>query len=193
MEGHHRHQSRPPVVVDKIEVRVDGPGATDPLFQRITADPPLHAGDRLSHATYEAIKSDLQRTAATYGYLDAKLNSQRTGSRSRKPTRRTWRWKWKQASAIASVHHHRADLGQDALVRRYLRYHQGGLFRPDTDPADTVRAGRRAILRQFEVLPQDADHQTHVIPVDIHADKSRRNRYSFGAGYATDTGGTRAR
>src|SRR5438309_4803013 len=34
----------PPVVVDKIDVRVDGPGATDPLFQRITADPPLHAG-----------------------------------------------------------------------------------------------------------------------------------------------------
>ena len=40
----------------------------------------------------------------------------------------------------------------------------------------------------LEVLPKDADHQAHVIPVDIHADKSRRNRYSFGAGYATDTG-----
>src|SRR6185312_11001178 len=62
-----------PVLVDKIVVHVSGPGASDPLFERITADPPLHAGDRLSHATYESIKTDLQRTAATYGYLDAKL------------------------------------------------------------------------------------------------------------------------
>ena len=31
----------------------------------------------------------------------------------------------------------------------------------------------------LEVLPQDADHQTHVIPVDIHADKSRRRPESF--------------
>ena len=27
----------PPVLVDNIDVKVDGPGATDPLFQRITS------------------------------------------------------------------------------------------------------------------------------------------------------------
>ncbi|HKD54577.1 MAG TPA: POTRA domain-containing protein, partial [Steroidobacteraceae bacterium] len=63
----------PPVLVTHMDVRVDGPGETDPLFQRILRNLPMRVGDRLNHATYEAIKADLQRTAATYGYLDAKL------------------------------------------------------------------------------------------------------------------------
>src|SRR6185437_9644640 len=42
-----------PVLLDKIDVHVSGPGASDPLFERITVNPPLHTGDRLSHARYE--------------------------------------------------------------------------------------------------------------------------------------------
>ena len=32
------------------------------------------------------------------------------------------------------------------------------------------------------------DRDAHTVPVNIHADASRRHRYSLGAGYATDTG-----
>jgi len=38
-----------------------------------------------------------------------------------------------------------------------------------------------------EVLPGDPDRDEHVVPVSIHADPNRRNRYSVGAGYGTDT------
>src|SRR5256886_5138404 len=62
-----------PVLVAHIDVRVDGPGENDPLFQRILRHLPLRDGERLKHAAYESIKTDLQRTAATYGYLDARL------------------------------------------------------------------------------------------------------------------------
>jgi len=48
-----------PVLIDKIDVRVQGPGASDPLFQRITSNPPLHSGDRLSHAArYTPVTAD---------------------------------------------------------------------------------------------------------------------------------------
>jgi len=57
----------PPVLVANMDVRVTGPGESDPLFRRIVDNLPMHSGDRLSHAAYEAIKADLQRTAATYG------------------------------------------------------------------------------------------------------------------------------
>ena len=62
-----------PVVMENVTIAVHGPGADDPLFATLAANPPLHQGDRLSHAAYEKIKGDLQRTAATYGYLDARL------------------------------------------------------------------------------------------------------------------------
>ena len=63
----------PPVLLDHVDVRVDGAGESDPLFRRILNNLPLHSGDRLSHAAYDAVKADLQRTAATFGYLGEPL------------------------------------------------------------------------------------------------------------------------
>src|SRR5580692_9454051 len=60
-----------PVLIDSVSIRVDGPAAQDDVFKRLTADPPLRTGDRLSHATYDQYKGSLERAAATYGYLDA--------------------------------------------------------------------------------------------------------------------------
>src|SRR5881394_2049934 len=62
-----------PVLIGHVDVRVDGPGETDPLFQRILRHLPLREGERLKHSDYESVKTELQRTAATYGYLDARL------------------------------------------------------------------------------------------------------------------------
>lgn len=178
----------PPVLIDKMDVRVEGPGATDSLFERITSHPPLRAGDRLSHAAYESIKGDLQRTAATYGYLDAKLtrNELVVDPKSRKAnvtlelqTGERYRF-GPTAIEQSSV--------RDSLVRRYLRYHEGDYFDLTQILRTQFALDDAQYFANLEVLPGDADHQTHVVPVNIHADKSRRNRYSFGAGYATDTG-----
>src|SRR5690348_6167623 len=62
-----------PVILQQVEVEVTGPGAADPQFRRILDNPRLHRGERLLHAAYEDTKSDLQRVAATSGYLDARM------------------------------------------------------------------------------------------------------------------------
>jgi translocation and assembly module TamA len=177
-----------PVLIEKIDVRVNGAGATDPLFERITAHHPLHPGDRLSHASYEAIKGDLQRTAATYGYMDAKLT---------------------RNELVVDPKSHTADVAlemdtgeryrfgattieqssvRDSLVRRYLRYKEGDYFDLTQILRTQFALDDAQYFTNLEVLPREADRQTHTVPVDIHADKSRRHRYSVGAGYATDTG-----
>jgi translocation and assembly module TamA len=177
-----------PVQVAHIEVRVDGPGESDAQFQRILRHLPLKVGDRLNQAEYEIIKGDLQRTAATYGYFDARLIKNElqvdpphytadialelvTGERYRfGPT---------------TIHQ---SVIKESLVRRYLRYHQG-------DPYDLTQVLRTQFalddaqyFSNLEVRPGDPDHTTHTIAVEIRAYPARRNRYSFGAGYATDTG-----
>jgi translocation and assembly module TamA len=177
-----------PVLIDKVDVRVDGAGTMDPLFQRITSNPPLHSGDRLSHATYEAVKSDLQRTAATYGYLDAKLTRNELVVDPKNHT----------ANVVLEMETgERYRFGpttiqqtsvRDALVRRYLRYHEGDYFDLTQILRTQFALDDAQYFANLEVLPQEADHEAHIVPVNIHADKSRRNRYSFGAGYATDTG-----
>src|SRR5581483_4275302 len=113
-----------PIIMEAVDVRVTGPGSSDPLFTRITADPPLHVGERLNHATYDAIKSDLQRTAATYGYLDAKLTKsdlivdpQNHKARAALELQTGDRYRFGATSIDQSA-------VSTALVRRYLRYHE---------------------------------------------------------------------
>ncbi len=177
-----------PVVLEQVDVQVHGPGETDPLFTRITNNLPLHRGDRLSHSAYDNLKGELQRTAATYGYLDAKLSrgelvvdpqkhqanvalELQTGVRYRFGTTTI------EQNAI-----------NDSLVRRYLRYHENEPF----DLTDVLRTQFALDDAQYfsnlEVLPGEPDREAHTVPVKIHADPSRRNWYSVGAGYATDTG-----
>ncbi|MBV8342414.1 MAG: BamA/TamA family outer membrane protein [Gammaproteobacteria bacterium] len=177
-----------PVLVDNIEVRVSGPGESDPLFRRILQHLPLRAGQRLEHAAYEAIKADLQRTAATYGYLDAKLT--RNELIVDPPA-----YKANIALALETGKRYRfgattieQNVIREKLVRRYLRYREG-------EPYDLTQVLRTQFalddaqyFANLEVQPGAPDRTALTVPVRIHADASRRHRYSFGAGYATDTG-----
>ena len=167
---------------------VDGPGASDPLFQRILRQLPLRKGQRLNHKSYEDIKNDLQRTAATYGYVDARLIRNelvvdppnhtanialelQTGERYRFGT--------------TTIKQH---VVKESLVRRYLRYHEGEPFDLTQVLRSQFALDDSQYFANLEVLPGEPDRNAHTVPVNISADASRRHRYSVGAGYATDTG-----
>ncbi|HSY06872.1 MAG TPA: BamA/TamA family outer membrane protein [Steroidobacteraceae bacterium] len=177
-----------PVRVQLIEVRVTGAGQHDALFTRILNHLPLHPGDRLNHALYEGLKGDLQRTAATYGYLDAKLirnelvvdPTQHTADIALElETGERYRF------GPTSIEQH---VIRDSLVRRYLRYHQGDYYDLTQVLRTQFALDDSQYFANLEVQPQDPDRQARIVPLKIHADPSRRHRYSVGAGYATDTG-----
>jgi len=178
----------PPVLVDKVQVQVHGAGSADALFTRIIDHLPVQPGDQLKHAAYDSLKGELQRTAATYGYFDAKLT---------------------RSDLIVDPANHKATIGlelqtgeryrfgethiqqhliRDSLVRRYLRYKQGEAY----DLTEILRTQFALDDAQYfanlEVLPGEPDRNTHIVPVNIKADPNRRNWYSVGGGYATDTG-----
>src|SRR5580700_880442 len=117
-----------PVLVDHIDVRVDGPGEQDPLFLRILQHLPLHDGERLNHAAYESIKTDLQRTAATYGYLDAKLvrNELVVDPKNHKANI-TLEMETGERYRFGTTTIEQTSV-RDSLVRKYLRYTEGDYF-----------------------------------------------------------------
>ncbi len=176
-----------PVLIEHIDVRVDGPGERDPLFQRILQRVP-HPGERLNHAEYEAIKIDLQRTAASYGYFDAKMvrNELVVDPPNHKAN---------IALELDSGERYRfgkttirQDAIKDGLARRYLRYHEGDLFDLTQVLHTQFALDDARYFVNLEVQPGEPDRKEHTVPVDIHADPRRRNNYSFAPGYATDTG-----
>jgi len=177
-----------PVLVASIEVKVTGPGASDPLFRRILERPPLKSGDRLNQALYDGIKADLQRTAATYGYFDAKMTRNELlvdppnySARIAVEFESGERYRFGPTTITQHV-------VKDSLVRRYVRYHEGDLFDLTQVLRTQFALDDAQYFANLEVRPGTPDPATHLVAVDIRADANRRHRYSLGAGYATDTG-----
>jgi translocation and assembly module TamA len=176
-----------PVLMDRVDVRVSGPGAEDVLFTRIASNLPLRPGDRLSHTAYEKIKGDLQRTASNYGYLDARLTksellvdpeNHKASAMLELQTGNRYRF------GNTTIEQTVID---NELVRRYMRYEQDEPF----DMTEVLRTQFALDDSQYfstvEVLPGDPDRERYLVPVNIHADANRRDRYSFAVGYGTDT------
>jgi translocation and assembly module TamA len=176
-----------PVLVDKVEVNVTGPGTSDEIFTRITSDPPIRAGDRLMHSNYEALKGGLLRSASTYGYLDARMTRNEMRVDPQAHTAQIYidfetgeRYRFGETSIEQGAI-------DEKLVRRFLRYQPNQLF----DATELLRTQFALDDSQYfstvEVLPQDRDREQHIVPVDITAEPNRRSRYQFGVGYGTDT------
>src|SRR5512137_3069513 len=63
-----------PVRLTKVQVQVQGPGASETVLTKAVSDFPLHTGDVLRQDIYERSKSELQSKAAGLGYLDAQFS-----------------------------------------------------------------------------------------------------------------------
>jgi translocation and assembly module TamA len=176
-----------PVQVEKVDVKITGPGAREKMFTDITGDMPIQTGDTLNHSNYEALKGGLLRAAATNGYLDARMlrNEMRVDPQAR------------TAQIIIEFetgerYHFGAttikqDSIDDALIRRYVRYREGD----DFDATELLRTQFALDDSQYfstvEVLPEERDREQHIVPISITAEPNRRHRYSYGVGYGTDT------
>jgi len=161
-----------PVLLDGVEVEVSGAGKDDPAFREILASSTLRRGDRLQHAAYDTLKDNLRRTASTLGYVDAQLT---VSELLVDPTKRS------AAVRLAMQTGDRYTFGkttieqrslEEDLLRRFLRY-------PALDDSQ--------YFSTVEVLAGDPDHAARSIPISIRTEPNRRNRYSTGVGYATDS------
>lgn len=176
-----------PVVVEKVEILVTGPRAQDPVFRELVAAPGIRQGQRLNHALYEKAKSDLQRSAAAYGYLDAKLvRNELLVDPPNHTARIAIEFETGERYVFGATTIEQSVVREE-LARKFLRYSEG-------DPYDATQLLRTQFalddsqyFSTVEVLPQERDRETRIVPVRISAAPNRRNRYSFGIGYATDT------
>lgn len=176
-----------PVVVEKVDVQVTGPGASDPIFTVITNDLPIQAGERLDHAKYESLKGALLRAATNYGFLDARMlrNEMRVDPQA-------YSAEIEIALETGPRYHFGAttikqDAIDDALARRYLRFRENDPFNASELLRTQFALDDSQYFSTVEVLPGDRNRDDLEVPVNIVAEPNRRRRYQFGVGYGTDT------
>ena len=178
----------PRVMLTEATVTLEGPGVNEPFLKELIDSSPLRAGQPLDHGAYDRLKTELQRRAASNGYLDARY------------TKSDLAVDPKQLRATATLTLNTGPryrfgevvVEQDAirpsLVYRYLRFHKGDWY----DSAALLRTqfalDDTQYFRFVQVLPGDRNPETLTVPVRIEALRNQLNKYTIGVGYQTDFG-----
>ncbi|MCU0975008.1 MAG: BamA/TamA family outer membrane protein [Steroidobacteraceae bacterium] len=177
-----------PVLLAVADVAVEGAGANEPFLADVLRRSPLRVGEKLNHAAYENLKGELQRTASSFGYLDAgwsraelAVDKEKREARIALTLDTGERYRFGPTSITQ-------DVVDPELVQRYLRYREGDWY----DAARLLRTQFALDDSQYfsvvEVLPEARDRTAKVAPISIRAQANDRHRYKVGVGYATDTG-----
>lgn len=177
----------PPVLLDSVELAVSGAGKEDPAFRDILASATLRKGDRLQHAAYDTLKDNLRRTASTLGYVDAQLTiSELLIDPAKRSATVRLAMETGDRYAFGTTVIEQRSL-EDDLLRRFLRYEESAPY----DARQLLRTQFALDDSQYfstvEVLAGEPDRAARSIPISIRTEPNRRNRYSTGVGYATDS------
>lgn len=177
----------PPVILKGVSVQVTGPGAEEKMFRTLIADSELKPDRRLSHAAYDKLKGDLQRTALGSGFLDARFTRHQLIV---DPPNR-------QASAVLVLetgpryHFGATEIEQEViepqLVRRFLRYKEGDNFEAVKILTTQFALEDTQYFSTVEIIPGARDQKTYSVPITIRAQPSKKNKYTVAVGYGTDT------
>jgi translocation and assembly module TamA len=178
----------PPIKVASVAVRITGAGGDDPRFRQIAQEFPVSRGDVLFHPDYEKGKDELTDYAAESGYLDATFRTSevrvdleryradvvidyQTGPRYR----------------FGEVRFNQEVLDPD-LLRGYVNFKPG-------EPLDVNKVlelqnslSDSPYWSRVEVVTAQEEAQGLEVPIVVNLTPSKKQRFSGGAGYGTDTG-----
>lgn len=177
-----------PVLLRRVDIRVDGAAASDPSFQALVDLSPLTQGKTLRHVDYENLKKSLQIRAAARGYFEAAYTQSQLDV-------------WPEDGAADITLHFSSgpryrisEIRQEqgfidpAMVTAYLDLEVGAYF----DSADLARAYRdlsdSAYFGQIEVSPDLATAAEGQVPVGVILEPGTRIEYTIGVGASTDFG-----
>ncbi|HET7202221.1 MAG TPA: autotransporter assembly complex family protein [Steroidobacteraceae bacterium] len=177
-----------PVRMKTVEVVVEGPGAKDRELAAVTATSTLKRGTRLDHTAYESLKASLMRAARDRGYLDATLTRRELVVNPTELTadaRLTLETGGRYEFGPLTIEQ---DVIEDDLLRGFLRFSEGQPYSP-TEVTNTQYALEDSnYFSSVVVAPGERDPGKLIVPVRIHAEPIKRNRYGVNLGYGTDTG-----
>jgi translocation and assembly module TamA len=177
-----------PVRMRAVDVEIVGDGATDKSLAGVVADTTLKPGTRLDHAGYEALKTALMRTARDRGYLDATLTRRELIVNPTDLTADagiTLETGGRYEFGALELHQ---DVIDDDLLRAYVRFASGQPYSPQQLTGTQYALEDSNYFSSVVVSPGERDRENLTVPVKIHVEPIKRNRYGINAGYGTDTG-----
>jgi translocation and assembly module TamA len=185
----YRIEPGPATTIESLTVRIMGPGADDPRFQRAIDSGGLARGQRLRHARYEDTKARLQQAAYAGGYLDAEFTARELRVEPETATAEIRlildsgpRYRFGEIDI-------RQDVLRDELMQRYIGIQPGEPFDPQRLLNAQYALNDSGYFERVEIgVDKEAADAAHRVPVTIRTQPRPKRRYTIGAGFGTDTG-----
>jgi translocation and assembly module TamA len=175
-----------PVRIVKVDIQIEGEGRRDPAFDALIEASGLSPGSVLRHDRYDRLKSHLVETASNRGYFDARfLEARLLVDPERKEAWVELHFDTGVRYRIGSVRVEQ-DFLLEKVVQRGILFKKGEYF-----DAEKLQQSEFALyemgsvsLVDIETLP---DAETHEVAITVRLAPPRKNRWTIGGGYSTDT------
>ncbi|HET7921644.1 MAG TPA: autotransporter assembly complex family protein [Gammaproteobacteria bacterium] len=187
--AHYEVAPGEPVRIRHIDISFSGEGRDADIFAQFMAALPLHSGDQLNQPAYQRVKQQLQELAAHHGYIDAHF----TTSVLRVDPPQHWADIELQLDTGTRYYFGAVTFVQDfmrsSFLNRYVRFKPGDAYDASLLLNLQYALNDSGYFNSVDVLVQKKQADAaHRIPIRITLTPRKRNRYSVGLGYGTDTG-----
>ncbi len=177
-----------PVVLDKINLSIDGDGKLEEEIQATLNAGVLVSGEQLLHKNYGKQKSAMLDAAVKAGYLDAQFTKSqlRVNPDTSKATV-VLALNTQSKYYFGDVQFEQTVLSQE-LVNSYIPFAEGDPFNATRLIDLQLALGASKYFDRVEITAQRDQATDNRIPVIIDATPSKARQYSVSFGYGTDTG-----
>jgi len=177
-----------PIDITAVELQISGPGRDHPPLIKLLDEFSLKPGERFQHDRYEKAKGQLLNRALRDGYLDAQW------------TRHVVEVDRSQHEAVIRLEMetgHRYRLGaveviQGVLapefVQKFVVLREGDFYSSDAILEQQNTLAASDYFSEVYVRPLKEQAVDYTLPVEIVLVYKKKNKYSIGVGYSTDTG-----
>src|SRR5262249_21688936 len=178
----------PPLLVDSLLVQVTGEGASDPKYEALVRDFPLHKGSVLLHPSYEAGKASFEAYSAEAGYLHpAFLESRMEVDLSRYAATVIVRYDTGPKHYFGDVTFGPGIIDTTVLAR-FPSFKQGDTF--DFRKLLTLQTdlSTTGYFTKVEINRADENEALRQVPIRVDLAGAKKIRLTGGVGYGTDEG-----
>ncbi len=176
----------PPLRYGSVELDVTGEGAEHfrPLVEGFVVRP----GSIVNHATYELAKKALEDDAGENGYVRAAFTVRRIEvDLEAYSARAILRFETGPPYVFGPVRFHQDFLDQ-TVIQGYVTWKEGDRLKLSELLKMQDALSDAPYFSRVEVEMKVAEATDGRVPIDVTLTASKRRKYSFGAGYGTDTG-----
>jgi translocation and assembly module TamA len=188
-DWHYAIQVEPgtPVRIRELNIRIEGPGAEDPVFEAVRKQSLMRIGSRLDHRSYDSVKGEMTRAAEANGYLAARLADE--DRMVVDPVEHSARINLVLDTGPRYSFGHieiEQDIIRPGLMQRFLRFREGDPYSVTELLRTRFALDDSLYFSSVDVEPGTPDAETLTVPIRITATKSRW-QLALGGGYGTDT------